>query len=161
MMAAPVFLPCGEYTVMVGRETCSMASHGLPATSDPVPVLSTISGPSVGRGSGAAPGHIGTCACPGDGCQTVCACRTLTAKKTQKANSVFIITDGEIAGGADIAVYVCVPNQGAHTLGSDVSATCAVCHLRPFGPLNSMKVMPLSTLRHPRASYNLQASGVE
>jgi len=44
------------------------------------------SGPGTGCGSGAAPGHIGTCVCPGEGCQTlVCACSLQNTNALQRA----------------------------------------------------------------------------
>lgn len=58
--------------------------HGLPATSDAVTVVVMSSGPGMGCASGAAPGHIGSCVCPGDGCQAgVWALRPPHANTTQ------------------------------------------------------------------------------
>src|ERR1017187_4819205 len=69
MIATPVFLPLGEYTVIVGRVTLLTPITCRPATRNVFPDGSTTSGPLTGCGSGAAPGHMGTCLCPGDGCQ--------------------------------------------------------------------------------------------
>src|SRR6266566_7150977 len=87
--AAPVFFPSGEYTVIVGRVTLNTPTTGLPAISPSFPDDAVVtSGPATGWGSGTVPGHIGTCVCPGDGCQTgVCALRPPHAKTTQRAKS--------------------------------------------------------------------------
>src|ERR1700733_1584664 len=48
----------------------------------------TYSGTGTGCASGTAPGHIGICVCPGDGCQTdVCALTPPDANRTQRAKS--------------------------------------------------------------------------
>jgi hypothetical protein len=47
-----------------------------------------FSGPRTGCGSGAAPGHIGICVCPGDGCHTGCwALRLQNPNAVQRAKS--------------------------------------------------------------------------
>src|SRR6266481_1836559 len=58
--------------VIVGRETWATRTHGLPATRESVTVVVSSSVPPTGCASGGFPGHIGTCVCPGDGCQVVC-----------------------------------------------------------------------------------------
>ena len=64
----------------------STETHGLPATSDSFPVVLAASGPAERLASGTAPGHMGTWACPGDGCQTgSCALKTPIAKTTKRA----------------------------------------------------------------------------
>jgi hypothetical protein len=62
-----------------------MASHDAPPG---VKMFVTYSGPGTGCGSGTAPGHIGSCVCPGDGCQTlVCALKPPQAKAMQITNT--------------------------------------------------------------------------
>src|ERR1051325_11525850 len=76
---------------MVGCETlttktngCSATTHGGEAGSGLLD--KTASSPGTGCTSGTAPGQIGTCVCPGDGCQTfVCALRLPHATTTQRA----------------------------------------------------------------------------
>ena len=76
---------------MVGRETLPTSIHGLPATNS-VTVLE-ISGPATGCASGAVPGHIGTCVCPGEGCQTgVCALKEPNVITTKRAKSKGLVT---------------------------------------------------------------------
>src|SRR5204863_1120609 len=76
---------------MVGCETLTTKTNGLPAT--PQSVLDkTASGPGTACASGTAPGQIGTCVCPGDGCQTfVCALRLPHAKTMQVTNNIFAV----------------------------------------------------------------------
>jgi hypothetical protein len=52
------------------------------------------SGPATGCESGTVLGHIGTCVCPGDGCQeAVCAPKARTPETTKRArNRRFIFT---------------------------------------------------------------------
>src|ERR1035441_3243117 len=70
-----------------------METAGLPATSHPFPDVVATSGPATGWGSGTVPGHIGTCVCSGDGCQTgVCALRPPNANTTQRAKIKGFIT---------------------------------------------------------------------
>src|SRR5262252_3630470 len=57
-MATPVLVPCAGYTVIVGRLTLKAPPSGSP-----------VSGLGSGNGSGAAPGQIGTCSWPEEGCQ--------------------------------------------------------------------------------------------
>src|SRR6266566_3789154 len=92
--AAPVFFPSGEYTVIVGRVTLNTPTTGLPAISPSFPDdVVVTSGPATGCASGAVPGQIGTCVCPGDGCQAgVCALRSPNANTTQRAKSKGFIT---------------------------------------------------------------------
>src|SRR5438132_11152656 len=69
---------------MVGCETLTTKTNGLPPTTQSV-LDKTASGPATGCASGTAPGHISTCVCPGDGCQTfVCALRLPHAKTATK-----------------------------------------------------------------------------
>src|SRR5215469_3390413 len=72
---------------MVGRETCSTYTNGRPAMmSSCFVVVVEYSGPATGCASGAAPGHIGTCMCPGSGRQTVfCPFRHATERTKQRA----------------------------------------------------------------------------
>jgi hypothetical protein len=66
---------------------------GLPATRNSFPDVSTFSGPATGWGSGTAPGHIGICVCPDDGCQAVCCVLTLpNANPTQTTKSKGFMT---------------------------------------------------------------------
>src|ERR1051325_12242920 len=82
---------------MVGCETlttktngCSATTHGGEAGSGLLD--KTASSPGTGCTSGTAPGQIGTCVCPGDGCQTfVCALRLPPAKAMQVTNNIFAI----------------------------------------------------------------------
>src|SRR5438876_11749682 len=77
---------------MVGCETLTTKTNGLPATTQSV-LDKTASGPGTGCASGTAPGQIGTCVCPGDGCQTfVCALRPPHANTTQRAKIKVFIT---------------------------------------------------------------------
>src|SRR6266403_5959230 len=72
---------------MVGCETWP--------TTNPSPAFAIVatSGPVTGWGSGTVPGHIGTCVCPGEGCQPgVCALRPPHANTTQRAKSQGFIT---------------------------------------------------------------------
>src|SRR5579859_1680981 len=90
--ATPVFFPFGEYIVIVGRQTLLTQTQGLPATRWSFTVV-TYSGPGTGCASGTAPGHIGCCLCPGDGCQTgACALRPPNENITQRANIKSFIT---------------------------------------------------------------------
>jgi hypothetical protein len=78
-------------------ETLSTEIHGLPATKSFGPVVIAISGPAAGCRSGAAPGQMGICVCPGDGCQTevwmgVWAGRAEDAERRQRAASRGLIT---------------------------------------------------------------------
>src|SRR5690242_2941565 len=85
-MATPVFVPLGEYTVMVGCTTLPTLIQGLPATGELVTTTVSFSGPANGCPSGAAPGQIKTCFRPGGGCQTgVCAPRMPPANKIPRA----------------------------------------------------------------------------
>src|SRR5207244_12857502 len=89
--ATPVWVPLGEETVIVGCETLTTKTNGLPATTQFV-LDKTASGPGTGCASGTAPGQIGTCVCPGDGCQTfVCALRLPHAKTMQATNNIFAV----------------------------------------------------------------------
>src|SRR6266849_9024998 len=73
---------------MVGCDTFSTYTHGLPATRCSFPVVTETSGPAAGCESGTAPGQIDTCVCPCDGCQAgVCAVRPPTASTTEGAMS--------------------------------------------------------------------------
>src|SRR3984893_6056329 len=74
---------------MVGRVTLLTPTAGLPPGRKSFPDVSAYSGPATGCGSGAAPGQIGTCVCPGDGCQVVrcCALKLPNADTTPKAKS--------------------------------------------------------------------------
>src|SRR5258708_4535740 len=85
---------------MVGRVTLNTPTTGLPAISPSFPDDGVVtSGPATGCGSGTAPGHIGTCVCPGDGCQAgVCALRPPDANTTQRAKSKGFITIPSEAG---------------------------------------------------------------
>src|SRR6187401_2331650 len=80
---------------MVGCETFTTKTNGLSATTHSREAGSglldkTASRPGTGCTSGTAPGQIGTCVCPGDGCQTfVCALRLPHAKTMQVTNSNF------------------------------------------------------------------------
>src|SRR2546427_5570912 len=77
---------------MVGRETLTTKTNGLPATTQSV-LDKTASGPGTGGASGTAPGQIGTCVCPGDGCQTfVCALSLPQAKTMQVTNNILGVT---------------------------------------------------------------------
>src|SRR5579863_8266571 len=78
---------------MVGCVTLLTPTAGLPATRNSFPVVLATSGPAAGCASGAAPGHIGTCVCPGDGCQVVCCALTPpNANTTQRARIIGFIT---------------------------------------------------------------------
>src|SRR5205807_6127681 len=91
--AAPVFFPCGEQTVIVGRDTLLTPTAGLPATRHSFPVVVANSGPATGWGSGTLPGHIGTCVCPDDGCHTgFCALRLPNPDTTQRTKIKDFIT---------------------------------------------------------------------
>src|ERR1051326_3268775 len=91
MMAAPVFFPLDEYTVIVGRVTLLTPITCRPATRNVFPDGSTTSGPLTGCGSGAAPGHIGVCVCPGDGSQPCFCAGTKPAKRPHRAQiKIFI-----------------------------------------------------------------------
>src|SRR5215469_18407856 len=72
---------------MVGRETRSTYTNGRPAMmSSCFVVVVEYSGPVRGCASGAAPGHIGTCMCPGSGGQTVfCPFRHAAERAKQRA----------------------------------------------------------------------------
>src|SRR5256885_8993972 len=77
---------------MVGCETLTTKTNGLPATTQSV-LDKTASGPGTGCASGTAPGQISTCECPGDGCQTfVCALSLPHAKTMQVANNIFVLS---------------------------------------------------------------------
>ena len=80
----PYSFPLANRPSSWAARRCTQPIHGLPATRS-TNVL-TYSGPGTGCASGTAPGHIGTCVCPGDGCQTgVCALRPPHANTTQRA----------------------------------------------------------------------------
>src|ERR1700684_1504234 len=84
--AARVLFPVGEYIVIVGRETLLTDWVGLPGIR--FVETSAVSGPPVpaATASGTVPGHIGTCICPRDGCQTdVCAIKLTDQNTTQRA----------------------------------------------------------------------------
>jgi hypothetical protein len=67
-----------------------MQTHRVPAV---VVEFVTYSGPGTGCASGTAPGHIGICVCPGDGCQPfVCARRPPHANTTQRTKIKGFIT---------------------------------------------------------------------
>ena len=77
---------------MVGSETLHNATHDTPLGDN---TFVTYSGPgtSWACASGTAPGHIRTCACPGDGCQTfVCALRRPHTNTTPRAKIKGFIT---------------------------------------------------------------------
>src|SRR6185437_9567588 len=93
--AIPVFFPVGAYIVIVGCVTLSTQMTGLPPTREPESVF-IVSGPGTACASGTVPGHIGICACPGDGCQ-ICVCAIEAALHTKKTQ--IVITRGFIAVG--------------------------------------------------------------
>jgi hypothetical protein len=78
-------------TVIVGRATLDTPTTGLQAISPSFPDDGVAtSDPTTGCASGTAPGHIGTCVCPGDDCQAgVCPFRPPNANITQRAEQAF------------------------------------------------------------------------
>src|SRR5438093_9009348 len=99
---------------MVGCETLTTKTNGLPATTQFV-LDKTASGPGTGGASGTAPGQIGTCTCPGDGCQTfVCALRLPHAKTMQVTNNIFGVILFKVlddAIGSGTAAGDCAPTK--------------------------------------------------
>src|SRR6266702_1053429 len=91
---------------MVGRVTLLTPTAGLPPGRKSFPDVSAYSGPATGCGSGAAPGHIGICVCPGDGCHTgFCALRLPTPNTTQRAKIKGFITILTIYRSSTVSLF--------------------------------------------------------
>src|ERR1700693_4611228 len=82
--AAPVLRPLAAYTVIVGRLTSLALGHHSRPSGGP-----TDSGFGLGIASGTAPGQIGTCTWPGEGCETAaCDCEWADASTKKRITRI-------------------------------------------------------------------------
>jgi hypothetical protein len=127
-----------------------MQSHRVPAV---VVEFVTYSGPGTGCASGTAPGHIGICVCPDDGCQAfVCALKPPHANTTQRTKIKGFITILEMTDWAYAVKHKAFSEEkeSRHqiTLRMDGRDDCSAKRKRAWWTLPLTWATPIPAISH-------------